>query len=109
MKKLVNESINKILQPKDPKKLVEQLIEEGNIGDKYTLLIALFDENYERIREEFEERGIDSEDLIDSYINFWGDFKSVTKKPGKLDWILSDILRDNLDNITVDLINNAFE
>jgi len=101
--KLVKESI---LKPKDPKSILTGLIDNGSIGDKYAVLLQLFNEDYDKIHEEFLDRGIDNEDLIDAFISHWGDYRRGSS-PQKVHWILSDILQDNVDKITDKMIKKA--
>ena len=49
--KLVKESIN-ILKPKDPKKIVEELIDKGSIMDKYAIVVELFSEDWAKLHDE---------------------------------------------------------
>jgi hypothetical protein len=104
--KLVNEKLGDILKPKDGQKIVRELIDKGSIGDKYSVIYQLFDEDYDKLYEEFVERGIDNEDLIDAYISHWGDYRRLSS-PQKVHWILSDILQDHLDEITDDMVKKA--
>jgi len=104
--KLVSERLGDILKPKDPKVIVQGLIDNGEIGDKYAVIIQLFGEDYDKLHEEFLDRGIDNEDLIDAYISHWGDFRR-NSSPEKVHWILSDILQDHLDEITDDMVKKA--
>ena len=106
MKRLVKENIEDVLKPKDPKGILSGLIDGGTIGDKYAVLVQLFKEDYDKIREEFLERGIDSEDLVDAYISHWGDFRRGSS-PEKIHWILSDILQDHVNEITDKMIKKA--
>ena len=104
--KFVNEDIEDILKPKDSKSIIEELIEKGSIEDKYAVVVQLFSEDYDMIFDEFFDRGIDKEDLIDAYISFWGDFRRISK-PEKIHWILSDILQDHIDEISNEIIKKA--
>jgi len=104
--KLVNESIGGVLKPKDSKEILNRLIDEGTIGDKYAVLVQLFNEDYDKIHAEFLDRGIDNEDLIDAYISHWGDFRRATRS-SKVHWILSDILQDHSSEITDEMIKKA--
>jgi len=99
MKKLVKETAGNILKPKDPKQILKGIIDQGSIGDKYAILVQLFEEDYDKIHAEFLDRGIDNEDLIDAYISHWGDYRRATNAE-KVHWILSDILQDHMDKIT---------
>lgn len=103
MKKLVKEGI---LSPKNPRDILLGLIEKGSIGEKYAVMVQLFKEDYDKIHEEFLDRGIDNEDLIDAFISHWGEYRSGSR-PQKVHWILSDILQDNIDNITDEMIKKA--
>lgn len=104
--KFVNEKLEDILKPKDSKSIIEKLIEKGSIGDKYAVVVQLFDENYDLIFKEFDDRGIDKEDLIDAYISYWSENR-ISGRPEKIHWILSDILKDYIDEITDEIIKNA--
>jgi len=102
---IVREDIN-ILRPKDPKKIVEELIDKGSVQDKYAIVVELFSENWEKLHEEFVERGIDDQELIDTYISFWiGNTKRTNNE--KIHWILSDILQDHVNEITDELMKRA--
>jgi len=103
--KLVKESIN-ILKPKDPKKIVEELIDKGSIMDKYAIVVELFSEDWPKLHDEFVERGIDDQDLIDTYISFWSG-SSKRSNNEKIHWILSDILQDHVNEITDELMKRA--
>ena len=106
MKKFVKEALGDVLKPKDPKGILAGLIDGGTIGDKYAVLVQLFKEDYDKIHEEFLDRGIDNEDLIDAYISHWGDFRRGSS-PEKVHWILSDIIQDHADEITDEMIKKA--
>ena len=101
--------LDDVLKPKDSKSIVIDLVDNGTIDEKYTILIAIFDGDFNRIREEFNERGIDAEDLIDAYISVWGEYKKIGSKPGKIEWILSDILKDNIHLVTEEILKKSFE
>ena len=103
---LVREDINSVLKPKDPQKIVTELLDKGSIQDKYAVVVQLFNEDWGKLHEEFIDRGIDDEELIDSYISFWAGYNR-TGSPEKVHWILSDILQDNIDKITEELIKKA--
>jgi len=105
-KNVVSENLGEILKPKDPKKIVQGVIDEGSIGDKYALLVQLFEEDYDKIHAEFIDRGIDNEDLIDAYISHWGDYRR-SSSPQKVHWILGDILQDRVDDITDEMVKKA--
>ena len=102
--KLVKEDIS-ILKPKDPKKIVQELIDNGSINDKYAVLVQIFEEDYNKIYSEFLDRGIDAEEMIDTFISFWSGKRGDS--PEKVHWILSDILQDNVDKVTEEMIKKA--
>lgn len=102
----VSESLRDIFKARDPKKIIKDLIDKGSIGDKYAVVIQLFEEDYDKLHEEFLDRGIDNEDLIDAYISHWGDFRRASS-PERVHWILSDILQDHLDEITDEMVKKA--
>ena len=104
--KFVNENINDILKPKDSKSIIKELIEKGSLNDKYAVVMQLFNEDYDMIFDEFSDRGIDKEELIDTYISYWANYRK-NSKPEKIHWILSDILQDQIDEISDDIINKA--
>jgi hypothetical protein len=100
--KLVKENIGDILKPKGSKDILNDLIEKGSINDKYALVVAIFKENYDEIYKEFNDRGIDNEDLIQAFINY---YESNTNYAEKINWILSDILKDS--DITDEILKKA--
>ena len=102
--KLVKENI---LSPKDPKRIIKDLIEQGEIRDKYAIIVQLFNEDYNKIAEEFFDRGIDLEDLIDTYVRYYYPLSPISVSDEKLNWILSDILQDNIDKITSKIIKKS--
>jgi len=101
--KIVKENI---LSPKDPRRIIKDLIEQGEILDKYAVIVQLFNEDYTKIAKEFFDRGIDLEDLIDTYVRYYSPYYN-TSYSEKLNWILSDILQDNIDKITDEIIKRS--
>ena len=103
--KLVKEDINSILKPKGLKEILNDLIEKGSILDKYSFIISILSENFDELYEEFIDRGIDNEDLINVFIQYYESRKCSETE--KINWILSDILKDKADDITDEMIKNA--
>lgn len=102
----LNEELGDILKPKGAQDIINKLIDGGSIIDKWAIVNQLFKDDYDKIYTEFQERGIENEDLIDAYIAHWSGLKRATK-PEKIHWILSDILKDHAYEITDEMINNA--
>jgi len=102
--KLVKENIGDILKPKSSKDILNDLVEKGSIYDKYALIITMFNENFNEIYDELIDRGVDNEDMIEAFINY---YESNPKYAEKVNWILSDILKDRADDITDEMIQKA--
>lgn len=97
---------NNILRPKGSHEIVKDLIKNGDIGEKYSILCQLFIENLDEIFDEMMERGIGKEEFVDSYISQWGNFRKESNEE-KVHWVLNDILLDHLDEISQEMVNNA--
>jgi len=98
--KIVNENIDDILKPKNIKTIIDDLIDSGTVMDKFAVIAQLFNENYDLIYKELSNKGITIEDLIFTYIKNMQSSK-------KINWILGNILDDNKDNITEEIINKS--
>ncbi len=99
---------SKFLKPKSPQDIVKDLLKDGEIGEKYAILVQLFNKYIGKIFDEMADRGIDKEEFVDAYISQWGDFRRESNED-KVHWLLNDILHDHIDEITDEMINNALE
>ena len=98
----INESIENVFKPKDLELIINDIIKSNSIRNKYPLVIQIFNTDWDKIADEFRKRKVSNEDLIYQDLIY-------KDKINKVVYILNDIILDNKDKITYDMIKKSFK